>query len=194
MTNGIKIEWEEPGPADRCRLTVVHGPEHTVEYRDPTESDLTRALELLAPEVRGRVIGKWRTVDVRWAAMSVPAGDDGQVLGHDGWGYPKPSQPGAVYSWDEAVENKPKISTDDITAALWAMPGKERAVVLYPFWPAISEAAQRTHLADEKATAAMADAALARLLLNDCRRVLTMAERERDDAIAKLAAVRRAAE
>ena len=72
MTDGIKIEWEEPGPADKVRLTVVHGSQHTVAYRDPTESDLTRALELLAPEVRGRVIAKWRTVDVRWAAMSVP--------------------------------------------------------------------------------------------------------------------------
>ena len=60
MTDGIKIEWEEPGPADKCRMTVVHGPQHTVEYRDPTEADLTRALELLAPEVRGRVIAKWR--------------------------------------------------------------------------------------------------------------------------------------
>jgi hypothetical protein len=53
MADGIKLEWTEPGPADKCRLTVVHGSQHTVEYRDPTESDLTRALELLAPEVRG---------------------------------------------------------------------------------------------------------------------------------------------
>ena len=54
MTSGIKIEWEEPGPAEHLRLLVEYGPEY--DYRDPTEADLTRALELLAPEVRGRVI------------------------------------------------------------------------------------------------------------------------------------------
>ena len=54
--SGIKIEWMEPGPECKCRLTVVHGAEGTVEYRDPTEADLTKALGLLTPEVRERVV------------------------------------------------------------------------------------------------------------------------------------------
>ena len=54
--SGIKIEWTEPGPMCKCRLTVVHGAEGTVEYRDPTEADLTKALGLLPPEVRERVV------------------------------------------------------------------------------------------------------------------------------------------
>lgn len=54
--SGIKIEWTEPGPMCKCRLTVVHGLDSTVEYRDPTEFDLTVALRLLTPEVRERVI------------------------------------------------------------------------------------------------------------------------------------------
>lgn len=133
--------------------------------------------------------GPWRvesvtvpTANYRVHAVGIGVGP-GEWIGRE---------PGAVYSWDETAKN-PKLSADDITAALWDMPGKERAVVLYPFWPAISEAAQRTLLAEERATAAMADAAHYRCLLNDCRRVLTTAEddrdaarKERDDARASL--------
>lgn len=68
MSDGIKIEWEEPGPADKCRLTVSK----SYSWRDPTEFDLTHALELLAPEVRGRVIAKWRMrVDSQEAAEEI---------------------------------------------------------------------------------------------------------------------------
>lgn len=54
--SGIKIEWTEPGPMCKCRLTVVHEVDSKVEYRDPTELDLIFALGLLTPEVRENVV------------------------------------------------------------------------------------------------------------------------------------------
>jgi hypothetical protein len=127
--------------------------------------------------------GPWRAVE--WTARPSGRGlsmiESLVVEWFDAEGWMKSVQPGAACNRDETAKN-PKLSADDITAALWDMPGKERAVVLYPFWPAISEAAQRTLLAEERATAAMAYAAHYRCLLNDCRRVLTTAEDDRDAA------------
>ena len=140
MTNGIELEWEEPGPADKVRLTVVHGSQHTVAYRDPTESDLTRALELLATEVRGRVIAKWRmrvdsqecgeeirdlknrlALSERQVTASVAAiPTTGWTLGADGLAYPKALSDANAAHW-KAVAEKAERERDAAIAKLEAV-------------------------------------------------------------------------
>jgi hypothetical protein len=64
MTDGIKIDWKEPGPDVLLSLVIMRD---GLWVRDPTEDDITRALESLHPGVRQRVLGRWLNVTLEYS-------------------------------------------------------------------------------------------------------------------------------
>jgi len=179
MTDGIKLEWTEPGPAEHLRLQVEYGPEY--DHRDPTEADLTRALELLAPEVRGRVIGKWR--------MRVDSQEDGEEI-RDLKNRLALSERQVTIATASAYAAR---SPDHIVAAMREMPADVLERVLAPF-----AHEKGTILAERRSAEVRAEKAERlefeqQMALDNLRAKLAATEKERDAAIGKLEAVRRAA-